>query len=124
MRKAFSPSRKIEELNIKIGTHNQYIQRLRRKYGARNTRHLMYIRYEKNSVKHEPLKATERDLEVLSYFVRGESYKEISNKLGITLSAVEKHIDKLKFNNFLQDSDELIVLYADWEYEQLAQGNN
>ena len=121
MRKAFSPSSKIEELNITIGTYDQYIKRLRRKYGARNTRHLMYIRYEKNSMKHEPLKATERDLEVLSYFVRGKSYKEISDELGITLSAVEKHIDKLKFNNFLQDSDELIVLYADWEHEKLMQ---
>ncbi|MFG6374977.1 MAG: LuxR C-terminal-related transcriptional regulator [Desulfovibrio sp.] len=115
MRKAFSPSSRIEELNITTGTHDQYIRRLRRKYGARNTRHLMYIRYERHSVEHDALKATERDLEILSYFVRGESYKEISEKLGITQSAIEKHMDKMKYKNFLQDSDELIVLYADWE---------
>ena len=115
LRKAFSPSTKLAELNITRNTLNKYMHYLRRKYHARNTRHLMYLRYARNSMKHEGLKATERGLQVLSGFSRGETYKETAMRLGISDRCVEKHLDKLRNDNFLRDADELIVLYADWE---------
>lgn len=75
----------------------------------------MFLRYARNSVKHERLKATKRGLQILSGFARGETYEEIATRLGISDRCIEKHLDKLKNDNFLQDADELIVLYADWE---------
>ena len=76
LRKAFSPSTKLAELNITRNTLNKYMHYLRRKYHAHNTRHLMYLRYARNSMKYEGLKATRRGLQVLSGFVRGERIRK------------------------------------------------
>ena len=47
--------------------------------------------------------------------VSGNNYEEIALELGITVSGVRKHLDKLVDDNFCQTINDLIVLYADWE---------
>lgn len=91
---------------------------LRKKFNARNSRHLMYILYQRNSRNHEPLKASERGIQILSYFSKGKKYKEIANQLSISDKGVERHLDRMRNSNRLQYVDELVVLYADWEYGQ------
>ena len=78
----------------------------------------MYILYQRNSKKHAPLKASDRGLEVLACFSSGEKYREIAQRLNISVRGVENHLDRMRNNNRLQTVDELVVLYADWEYGQ------
>ena len=99
-------------------TLRHYMMFLRDKYNARNSRHLMYILYQRNSKSHERLIASERGIQVLSFFSRGEKYKEIAKRLNISDRCIEKHLDRMRNNNRLQTIDELVVLYADWEYGQ------
>lgn len=106
------------DLESTKSTVQDYIFRIRIKYNARNTRHLMYILYQRNSKKHAPLKASRRGLEVLAYFSQGAKYKEIAQRLNISVRGVENHLDRMRNNNRLQTVDELVVLYADWKYGQ------
>jgi len=122
--KAFPPLTAVTDLKSTIATVTDYLFHLRKKYNARNTRHLIYILYERNSKIHPPLKASKRGIEILAYFSKGETYKEIAQRFNISDRCVEKHLDRMRNNNRLQIIDELVVLYADWEYEQMLQGNN
>lgn len=116
--KAFPPLTAVTDLKSTIATITDYLFHLRKKYNARNTRHLIYILYQRNSKTHPPLKASKRGIEILAYFSKGETYKEIAQRLNISDRCVEKHLDRMRNNNRLQIIDELVVLYADWEHGQ------
>jgi ATP/maltotriose-dependent transcriptional regulator MalT len=45
--------------------------------------------------KNKPLKLSSRQLEILLFLEQNFSYKEISEKLGIKVTTVDDHIDKL-----------------------------
>lgn len=97
------------------GTVNDYLKKLRKKYGAKNTRHLVYLRYARQEDNQKGLKASERGIQVLQALVMGKTQKEIGKILGITDRCVEWHIEKMIEDNFIQDADELVVLFADWQ---------
>lgn len=92
------------------------MQMLAKRYNARNKRHLMYLRYQRNISKPVILIASERRLQILSGISLGKPYSEIASELGISKSCVEKHIEKLMIDNTCEKVDDLIILYADWEY--------
>ena len=122
--KAFSPSTKRETLGMSGNVVGKHLFRLRKKYKAKNTRHLMYLRYERNARPEKSLKATPKELEILAQFVVGKTYKRIGAELGIGVKTIKTHIDNLLAKNGCQDADELVILYADWEYQnENAQAN-
>ncbi len=84
----------------------------------------MYLRYERNARPEKSLKATPKELEILAQFVVGKTYKRIGAELGIGVKTIKTHIDNLLAKNGCQDADELVILYADWEYQnENAQAN-
>lgn len=87
-----------------------------KKYQARNTRHLVYIRYKRNTSPINTLKATEKGLSVLHKISHGYPYHEIATMLSVSKSCIEKHINKLLFDNKCDSVNDLIILYADWEH--------
>ncbi len=124
MCKAFSPSARQTELGISVSAMKKYLFQLRKKYKAKNTRHLMYLRYARNAKPEKNLKATPKELEILAQFVVGKTYKRIGAELGIGVKTIKTHIDNLLAKNGCQDADELVILYADWEYQnENAQAN-
>ena len=116
--KAFFPLAINSELIGNRITIITYIRYLRRKYNARNSRHLMYILYQRNSKKHDSLKSSKRGIDILGYLSKGATYREIAQRLNISVRGVENHLDRMRNNNRLQTVDELVVLYADWEHGQ------
>lgn len=115
-RRAFSPSTRLGELAITRGTLNQYLNGFRAEHGALNTRHLLYLMYKPAPSGEVKFKASENALQVMELVCKGYGYSEIASKLDITVSGVEKTLDKLKNDNWLQTTDELVILYAKWEY--------
>ena len=115
--KAFSPSTRINELNATRGTVYQYIHKLKKRYPAKNERHLLYLRYTPIGNNRTVLAATERELEILALFVRGKPCRQIAKNLGIANRIVTTHLENLISRNKYQDADELVVMYADWEMQ-------
>jgi ATP/maltotriose-dependent transcriptional regulator MalT len=62
-------------------------------YGAEAMSRLRGLMVKKN--KNKPLKLSSRQLEILLFLEQNFSYKEISEKLGIKVTTVDDHIDKL-----------------------------
>lgn len=87
-----------------------------KKYQARNARHLMYIRYKRNISPINALKATPKGMSVLDKIAHGYTYCEIAMMLNVSKSCIEKHINKLLFDNKCDSVNDLIILYADWEH--------
>ncbi|MBD5641787.1 MAG: winged helix-turn-helix transcriptional regulator [Desulfovibrio sp.] len=54
----------------------------------------------------------------MGYLSKGATYREIAQRLNISVRGVENHLDRMRNNNRLQTVDELVVLYADWEHGQ------
>lgn len=59
--------------------------------------------------------ATDKDLEILSLFVRGNTYTKIEEQLNNTYKTIKSHIDGLVDKNTCENAEELVKLYADWE---------
>lgn len=92
MCKAFSPYTQLKLLKAKPNTVRKCMLQLFKKYKARNTRHLMYIRYKRNQPTINMLKATPKGMGILDKIAHGYTYCEIAMMHNVSKSCVEKHI--------------------------------
>ncbi len=73
----------------------------------------MYIRYQRNTCPAKKLKASAKALRVLEKIAHGYSYREIAMMLDVSKSCIEKHINKLLFDNQCNHANELVTMFAD-----------
>lgn len=122
--RAFSPSTRLVELGTTIDSLEQYLGQLRSESGALNTRHLIYMMYKPKYRDNIELKASDNWRRILQLICLGAGYHEIARDLSITHSGVVKILEKLKNDNNCYDTDELVILYADWEFPLKNENKN
>lgn len=95
-------------------TVNKYKHKLMEECNARNRLELLYIM---SDIKNRQIifKATQRDMEILSLLVTGNTYNEICKKLNIKFRTVREHITNLISKNTCQNIEELILIYSSWK---------
>ena len=83
---------------------------LRKLYDVHSTHNLLVIfkscKSEKNSIKF-----TQREKEVIELFMRGKTYEQIAEYLGISVSGVRRHLERIILQNELKSTIELISKY-------------
>lgn len=83
---------------------------LRKLYDVHSTREFLVIfkscKSEKNSIKTTP-----REKEVIELFMRGKTYEQIAECLGISVSGVRRHLERVISRNELKSTIELISKY-------------
>lgn len=88
---------------------------MRREYNVAKTRQLMYLLYD--PAENHPVKftASPKEIFILSQIVAGKKYKEIAKLMGCSTPNIDRYIEKMCDANNCQNTDELIVMYADWD---------
>ena len=57
------------------------------------------------------IKSSPRDKEVIELFMNGNTYEQIAEHLGISVSGVRRHLEKVILQNELKSTLELISKY-------------
>lgn len=88
---------------------------MRCEYNVAKTRQLVYLLYDPAENQPASFTANQKGIFILSQIVSGKKYKEIANILGCSTKNIERHLDQMCDINNCQNTDELIVRYADWD---------
>lgn len=83
---------------------------LRKRYNVHSTRELLLI-FKSCKSKNSSIKVTSREKEVIELFMRGKTYKQIAECLGISVSGVRRHFERVILQNELKSTLELISKY-------------
>lgn len=83
---------------------------LRKLYGAHSTRELLFI-FKARKSESSLLKTSLRDKEVIELFMHGNTYVQIAEYLGISVSGVRRHLEKVILQNELKSTFELLSKY-------------
>lgn len=112
--KAFPPLSHLDELGSTRWSVEDCIKRLRREYNVAKTRQLMYLLYD--PAENQPVRftASQKGIFILSQIVAGKKYKEIAQLIGCSTPNIDRYIEKMCDDNNCQNTDELIIMYADW----------
>ena len=83
---------------------------LRKLYDVHSTRELLVI-FKSCKSENSSIKTTPRDKEVIELFMRGKTYEQIAECLGISVSGVRRHLERVISQNELTSTFELISKY-------------
>ena len=84
---------------------------MRRAFGIHSTRELMFMP-DICILKDAPVvRLSPRGREILALFMSGHTYKQITERLGISRSAVRRHFEKMLWQNDCESMLELIARY-------------
>lgn len=79
-----------------------------------STRELLLVADTSAPVAPHPVRFSPRGKEVMDFFMRGMTYKQIAERLGISLSGVRRHREKMLWQNDCKSMLELIAKYQRW----------
>lgn len=82
---------------------------LRKLYDVHTTRELLLI--FKSCKFNSSIKITSREKEVVELFMHGKTYEQIAECLGISVSGVRRHFERVILQNGLKSTIELISKY-------------
>ena len=97
-------------LHISYGTVRWNLANLRKLYGIHSTRELLLI-FKSQRSESSSLKISPRDKEVIELFMYGNTYEQIAEYLGISVSGVRRHLEKVILQNELKSTLELFSKY-------------
>ena len=83
---------------------------LRKRYDVHSTCELLVI-FKSCKYKNNSIKITPREKEVIELFMRGKTYEQIAECLGISISGVRRHLERVILQNELKSTLELISKY-------------
>jgi len=106
-------------LYISYGTVRWHLTNIRKAYNVHSTRELLLAADPTESGLPPPLKFSPRGKEVMELFIRGFTYKEIAEKLGMSRSGVSRHREKMLWQNGCKSMLELIAKYQTWLTEEI-----
>lgn len=98
-------------LHITDGTLRWYLAGLRKAYNVHSTRELLLVQDFRTSALVQSVRFSPRGREVIELFMRGMTYKQIAERLGISLSGVRRHREKMLWQNECKSMLELIAKY-------------
>ena len=104
------PKKIAESLHISYGTVRWNFANLRKLYDVHSTRELLLI-FKPCKSENSFIKITSREKEVIELFMRGKTYKQITEYLGISISGVRRHLERVILQNELKSILELISKY-------------
>lgn len=79
-----------------------------------STRELLRVTDALASATPQTVRFSPRGKEVMELFMRGCTYKKIAEQLGISLSGVRRHREKMLWQNDCKSMLELIAKYQAW----------
>jgi DNA-binding CsgD family transcriptional regulator len=97
-----------ETLSITKGSLRQYLVPIRRIFGVRTTRELICM-LDTSSIVDRPVKLTPRGRQVFLRTAAGLTNREIAVQLGMSVSGVRRHKEKMLLQN---DCDSMLRLIA------------
>ena len=97
-------------LHISYGTVRWNLANLRKLYAVHSMRELLLI-FKPCTNESSSLKATPRNKEIIDLFMHGKTYKQIAEHLGISVSGVRRHLERVILQNELKSTLELISKY-------------
>jgi DNA-binding CsgD family transcriptional regulator len=103
-----------ETLHITYGTLRWYLANIRKSYNVHSTRELLLVSGTPVSADMRIVKFSPRGKEVMELFMRGMTYKQIAERLGISLSGVNRHREKMLWQNECGSMLELVARYQAW----------
>ena len=83
---------------------------LRKLYDVHSTRELLVI-FKSCKPENGSIKTTPRNKEVIELFMCGKTYEQIAKCLGISVSGVRRHLERVILQNELKSTIELISKY-------------
>ena len=101
-------------LYITYGTVRWHLLNLRKAYSVHSTRELLLVADARASNTPQPVRLSPRGKEVLELFMRGFTYREIAEQLGMSRSGVSRHREKILWQNDCKSMLELIAKYRAW----------
>ncbi len=97
-------------LHISYGTVRWNLANLRKLYDVHSTRELLLI-FKSCTDESSSIKSSPRDKEVIELFMHGNTYEQIAECLGISVSGVRRHLENVILRNELKSTLELISKY-------------
>lgn len=104
------------------GTIRWHLANLRKVYNVHSTRELLLVAGVHAPEASQTVRFSPRGREVMDLFMRGVTYKQIAEQLGISLSGVRRHREKMLWQNDCKSMLELIARYQAWLAENGAAG--
>ena len=83
---------------------------LRKLYDVHSTCELLVI-FKSCKPENSSIKITLREKELIELFIRGKIYEQIAEYLGISVSGIRRHFEKVILQNELKSTLELISKY-------------
>ena len=84
---------------------------LRMYYGVHTTREIVPMLEARQSAKAAQVRLSPRGREVFMLYMQGNTYKKISETLGISMSGVRRHRENMLWQNNCESMMELIARY-------------
>lgn len=79
-----------------------------------STRELLLVDNANTPGAPQSVRLSPRGREVMELFMRGMSYKQIAERLGISRSGVRRHLEKMLWQNECKSMLELMARYRAW----------
>ncbi len=101
--------------SYKYVTVQWYLTRLRRYFGVHKTREIITMLEARGHATPVQIRLSPRGHEVLRLFMKGFTYKQIGENLGMSISGVQRHREKMLWQNNCDSMMQLIAKYHDQE---------
>jgi DNA-binding CsgD family transcriptional regulator len=98
-------------LSIARGTLYQHLARIRNAVGGHSYIETLNLLHQQSGGNTSMIKLTPRGKEVFQLLVEGVSNKKVGERLGMSLSGVKRHREKMLLNNDCASMLELIAKY-------------
>jgi DNA-binding CsgD family transcriptional regulator len=102
-----------EALCVSYWTIQWHITNIREAFNVHRTRELLLVCDADEPVSSPTVRFSPRGKEVIDLFMRGHTYRQIAERLGISLSGVRRHQEKMLWQNDCASMLELIARYQD-----------
>lgn len=113
-----APKEIANALYITYGTLRWHLVNIRKVYNVHSTRELLLVSDMRVYTAPQTVRFSPRGKEVMELFMRGFTYKKIAERLGISLSGVRRHREKMLWQNECKSMLELIAKYRAWLAEK------
>jgi DNA-binding CsgD family transcriptional regulator len=98
-------------MSLKYGYVRRCLADIRQVFGVHSTRELLLMLEICDFADAPAVRLSPRGKDVLQLFMRGLTYKQIGDRLGMSVSGVRRHREKMLWRNDCESLLELIVKY-------------